>query len=82
MIKINFICERCELQSEDIMVDSFVISFDSIPDNFFVFLENGKTVFMCKKCNDQNEHIKNEFLKTDRGEFTSQYNEEPVNERS
>ncbi len=62
MIKINFICERCELQSEDIKVSGFVISLDSVPDDFSVFLENGKTIFVCKKCNAQNEHIKNEFL--------------------
>ncbi len=61
MIKINFICERCELQSEDIMVSGFVISLDSVPDDFSVFLENGKTIFMCKKCNDGDDkgYVKN-----------------------
>ena len=79
MIKINFICERCNIKSEDITIDGFVIPFKSVPDNFLVFLDKQKPIFMCKKCGDYNEALKPE---PEGGEWVSQYHENPVGERN
>ena len=79
MININFVCEKCGINSSDVTVDGFIIPFKSVPENFGVFLDKGKPVFLCQDCMAYYDKI-NEDIKTTnkRAEWVNQYHENPI----